>query len=95
MKVKLEYGVRDQLQNRLIYLKDAKQRCSLSPLLFNICVYLLIPYLRKAKDLGYRTNELANSVIQAYADDMILVSDSEENLQIVINRAKTSLILPV
>jgi hypothetical protein len=38
--------------------------------------------------MGYRTSELGETIIQAYADDMILVPDSEQNLQTLINRAK-------
>jgi hypothetical protein len=37
---------------------------------------------------GYVTEELGDARIQAYADDMILMSDSEENLQVLINKAK-------
>jgi hypothetical protein len=48
----------------------------------------LISYLRKASDFGYNPDELSGSISQAYPDDMILVSDSEQNLQTLINRAK-------
>jgi hypothetical protein len=56
--------------------KDVKQWCPLT-LLFNICVDPLISYLWKASDLDFDIGELGSSVFQAYADDMILVSDSE------------------
>jgi hypothetical protein len=69
--------------------KGVKQGCLLSPLLLDICVNSLISLLRGEKDLGYETSEITSSVIQAYADDMILVSNSEENLQKLINRAKS------
>jgi hypothetical protein len=37
---------------------------------------------------GYVTEELKDVRIQAYADDMILMSDSQAKLQILINKAK-------
>jgi hypothetical protein len=61
----------------------------LSPLLFNICVDPLISFIRKSEELGNNASEVGPTVIQAYADDMILVADSAENLQILINRAKS------
>jgi hypothetical protein len=45
--------------------------------LFNIYADYLISYLRKAEKLNYETNELGKTVIQSYADDMILIIDSE------------------
>jgi hypothetical protein len=69
--------------------KGVKQRCSMSPLLFNICVDPLISYIRKADDLGYQTSELGTTIIQAYADDMKLVADSQDDLQILINQEKS------
>jgi hypothetical protein len=44
--------------------------------------------LRKAIDLDYDTGELHSSLIQAYPDHMILISNSEQNLQTLINCAK-------
>jgi hypothetical protein len=58
---------------------------SLSPLLFNICMDPSISYLRKSSDLGYDADELCSSVIQVYGDDKILISNSEQYLQILIN----------
>jgi hypothetical protein len=48
----------------------------------------LITYIKRAEVNGYVTKELSDVRIQVYADDMILMSDSEEKLQILINRAK-------
>jgi hypothetical protein len=48
----------------------------------------LISFLRKASDLGCDTGEFDSSIIQAYDDDMILVSDAEQNIQTIINRGK-------
>jgi hypothetical protein len=70
--------------------KDVKQGCPSNPLLFNICADSVSLYFNKASDLDYDTGELGSSTIQAYADDMILVSDPEQNLQTFINRANNS-----
>jgi hypothetical protein len=69
--------------------KGVKQGCPLSPLLFNICVDPLLSFIRKFDEAGYSTSELGSTTIQAYADDMLLVANSAENLQILINRAKS------
>jgi hypothetical protein len=62
--------------------KGVKQGCPLCPLLFNICVDPLISYIKNAEVNGYVTKELGDVRIQAYADDMILMSDSDDNLQV-------------
>jgi hypothetical protein len=49
----------------------------------------LISYLKRFKELRYFIEELGSLVIQAYADDMILVVNSEENIQKLINHAKS------
>jgi hypothetical protein len=49
----------------------------------------LISFIRKSEGMGYKTFEIGGAIIQAYADDMILVSDSENNLQTLINRVKS------
>jgi hypothetical protein len=59
----------------IVIKKRVEQSCPLNPLLFNICVDLLLSFLRKSKGLGYRTAELRETIVQAYADDMILVAD--------------------
>jgi hypothetical protein len=69
--------------------KGVEQCCPLTHLLLNICVDQVISFLRKSGGFGYRTAELGETIIQAYTDDMILVSDSEDNLQTLTNRAKS------
>jgi hypothetical protein len=69
--------------------KGVKQGCPLSPLLFNICVDPLLSFIRKFDEADYSTSELGSTTIQAYADDMLLVANSAEKLQILINRAKS------
>jgi hypothetical protein len=73
--------------------KAVKQGCSLSSLLFNICVDPLILYIRKFKDEGYKIDERDTATIHDYADDVILVANSEESLQLQVNRAKNFLTL--
>jgi hypothetical protein len=68
--------------------KSVKQCCPLSPLLFNLCVDPVISYLRRYEVDGYTAKNLSPMTIQAYADDMIIVANSEESLQTQINRAK-------
>jgi hypothetical protein len=65
--------------------KGVKQSCLLSPLLFDICVDPLITFLKKSEGLGYKTSGLGETFVQAYADDMILVADSEEKIQKLID----------
>jgi hypothetical protein len=60
--------------------KGVEQGCPLSPLLFDICVDPLITYIKRAQVNGYVTDDLGDVRIQAYADDMILMSDSEDKL---------------
>jgi hypothetical protein len=68
--------------------KGVKQGCPLSPLLFNICVDPLITLLKKYTEDGYIAEGLDPATIQASADDMIIISSSEEGLQRQINRAE-------
>jgi hypothetical protein len=58
-----------------------KQGCSLSPLLFDLCVDPVIIYLKKNENDGYVAKNLKPATIQAYADDMIVFASSEEGLQ--------------
>jgi hypothetical protein len=68
--------------------KGVKQGCPLSPLLFDLCVDPLITLIKKHTEDGYTAEGLETATIQAYADDMILISNSEEGLQRQINRAE-------
>jgi hypothetical protein len=44
--------------------------------------------LKKIRGLGYKTAKLGETIVQAYADDMILVADSQQNLQIILTEPK-------
>ena len=72
--------------SRPIYIrKGVRQGCPLSPLLFNICLDPLLRYINDnhAKD-GYWINE-TSYCIQAFADDVILISNSTEGLRNILN----------
>ena len=68
------------MSEAILFGKGVKQGCPLSPTLFNICID---PLLRKLNDMavvdGYHWYNEATSV-QAYADDVILFSDTEQGM---------------
>lgn len=63
--------------------KGMKQGCPLSPLLFNISIDPLIRKLNARSDLGYKVGQ-DSFTVQAYADDIILISNKEEHLNQLI-----------
>ena len=71
-----------------------KQGCPMSPLLFNLCLEPLINYIKNYyRNLGYPIKDSKNNTdyftIQLYADDIILISQNENNMQQLINAAQT------
>jgi hypothetical protein len=68
--------------------KDVKQGCHICHLLFNLCVDPLISHIKKFGSEGYQADGLEPATIQAYADDMVLLANWEENPQQLVNRAK-------
>lgn len=62
--------------------KGVKQGCPLSPLLFDLCLEPLLRVIETHySDLGYHLGDTnATKTIQAYADDLILFSDNERNM---------------
>ena len=65
--------------------KGVKQGCPLSPTLFNLCIEPLLRRLNQsANEYGYHWFGTSTSV-QAYADDVILFSDSEEGMNNLID----------
>ena len=71
--------MKNELSSCIDIKKGMKQGCPLSPLLFNISIDPLIRRLNERTDLGYKVGEDAFTV-QAYADDIILISSKEEHL---------------
>jgi hypothetical protein len=74
--------------NEIAIRKGVKQGCPLSPLLFNIFIDPIFKFIRDANpDSGFKGEFLDERRIQGYADDIILIANSHENLQIQINSA--------
>lgn len=68
--------VKGQLSKEIHIEKGVRQGCPLSPLLFNICLDPLLKLIRKENnENGYFVND-KSYCIQAFADDVILISNS-------------------
>ena len=71
-----------------------KQGCPMSPLLFNLCLEPLINFIKNYyKELGYPIKDKNENkeyfTIQLYADDIILISKNENDMQQLIKAAQT------
>lgn len=66
--------VNDHKSDEIVFRKGVKQGCPLSPTFFNICLISLVNHLLKQKADDYHWFD-DSSVIQAYADDLILFSE--------------------
>ena len=64
--------------------RGVKQGCPLSPTLFNMAIDGLINTLAQSEE-GYRLGEEIVSV-QAYADDIVIISDTEQGLQSLLDK---------
>ena len=65
------------------------QGCPLSPLLFNLCLEPLIRSLHRS-EFGYTTpidnnRNVIKSSVQAYADDVVLIGNSQDDIQDMID----------
>ena len=67
--------------------RGVKQGCPLSPMIFNIALDSLIRDLEGQREYGYKvgTNRFT---VQAYADDVLLISNSEEGMNKLIERVR-------
>jgi hypothetical protein len=62
--------------------RGVKQGCSLSSLLFNICIDIIFNFLKSyAEESAYETENVGKTSGQAYADDIVLITSSTEKVQ--------------
>ena len=83
-------GISSQINIKI----GTKQGCPMSPLLFNLCLEPLINFIKNYyKNLGYPIKDAKDNIeyftIQLYADDIILISQDESNMQKLIKAAQT------
>jgi len=71
----------NQTSRPIIIKNGVRQGNSLSPMLFNLIMDKIIANL--PKELGYRMGKVPINII-CYADDVVLIADSEENLQTLL-----------
>ena len=64
-----------------------KQGCSLSPLLFNIVIDKLVDQLDPR--LGYKMQNAFPILIMAFADDLVLISETLTEIESLLKRTKT------
>jgi len=82
LKVKCPYSWRDKWL--VLSQQKVRQKCILSPYLFNIMVELL---MRKALDeyeRGFKIGERCNTNLR-YADDIVLIASTENDLQNIVH----------
>ena len=66
--------------------KGVKQGCPLSPILFDLAMEQLVSGLETGKSFGYAAEERV--AVLAYTDDLCLLTDSSEQLQMMLDRTK-------
>ena len=69
--------------NQIAINKGVKQGCTFSPLLFNLCINSLIREPSKSTKCFKIQNKYHN--VQAYANDIILFSETKENMNDLLN----------
>ena len=74
------YVVNGGTSDPLFINRGVRQGCPLAPALFNLCIEGLLEKLVRQKEDGVKIGD-AVVAVQAYADDLILISDTEEGLR--------------
>ncbi|HVX00978.1 MAG TPA: reverse transcriptase family protein, partial [Candidatus Babeliaceae bacterium] len=60
--------------------RGVRQGCPLSPLLFMLCMEPLLHWLKESR-MGYKVDEELQINVQAWADDVVLIARSREEMQ--------------
>jgi hypothetical protein len=84
LKVCIKYHDR-QLSDPINTNKGVKQGCGLSPDLFNIYINKIIKEWKQTVNSGIQLNNKNKIQTILYADDQILITRSEDELQIAVN----------
>ena len=84
------FHVNGEISDSIQIKRGVRQGCPLSPTLFNLCLESLLKKIQiKHKDDGFNipldNGEILNFTVQAYADDVILISHSPEAMQRMLN----------
>ena len=75
--------INDRISRPIILKNGVRRGDSLSPMLFNLIMDKIVANL--PEELGYRMGNAPIHII-CYADDAVLIADSEENLQTLLLR---------
>jgi hypothetical protein len=68
-----------------------KQGCPLSPILFNLCIEIIIRAIAsKGHDTGPVKHYNGEISVLAYADDLVLLTKTKDKLQLLLDAASTS-----
>ncbi|CAB4016365.1 Hypothetical predicted protein [Paramuricea clavata] len=67
-----------------------KQGCPLSPILFNLCIEIIICAISTTGHIGPAKHFNGEISVFAYADDLVLIAKSKEKLQQLLDAASSS-----
>ena len=71
------------LSNEILIKRGVRQGCVLSPCLFNLYTETIFRHIEDSKGVTFGGTQINNL---RYADDTVLLADSEENLQNTTNK---------